>query len=165
MKKLCLYFLMMAVGMIAYSQKIDKSQVPDAVKKMFEVKINDTLTPAWEKTGEEYIASFTKGELKAQMVINSKAEWQKTVWVMPYQYVPQKIKDNILTGYAGFKVVKASIQYRADGDFYVIEAKKKKVVQTVFYNLKGEFVKVESNAPVKTTEKDVRPDIEKEKTD
>jgi hypothetical protein len=149
MKKVCLYFLMMAIGMVAYSQKVDKSQVPEAVKKMFQVKTNDTLTPAWEKTGEEYLASFTKGELKAQVVINSKAEWQKTVWVMPYQYVPQKIKDNVLSGYAGFKVVKASIQYRTDGDYYAIETKKKKVIQTILYNLKGEFVKIDGQPEVK----------------
>jgi hypothetical protein len=163
MKKLSLYFLMMAIGLVAYSQKIDKSKVPDAVKKMFEVKTNDTLTPAWEKFGEDYHASFTKGELKAQVVINSKAEWQKTVWVMSYQYVPQKIKDHVLATYAGFKVVKASIQYRTDGDFYAIEMKKKKVVQTIFYNLKSEFVKLELNTPVKSGDKDLRPEEQKEK--
>jgi hypothetical protein len=153
MKKLSLYFLMMAIGLVAYSQKIDKSQVPDPVKAMFHTKVNDTLTPAWERSGEDYLASFTKGELKAQMVINSKAEWQKTIWVMPYQYIPQKIKDNILTGYTGFKAVKASIQYRADGDFYVIEAKKKKEVKTITYNLKGEFVQVDPQPEVKKDEK------------
>lgn len=165
MKKLSLYLLIMAIGLVAYSQKIDKSQVPEAVKKMYEVKTNDTITPAWEKNGEIYIANFNKGELKAHVEINSKAEWQKTVWVMPYQYVPQKIKDNVATSYMGFKVVKASIQYRTDGDYYVIEAKKKKVIQTIFYNLKSEFVKVESNTPpVKTNNNDVRPE-EKEKTE
>lgn len=153
MKKLSLYFLIMAFGLLAYSQKIDKSQVPDPVKKMFEVKSNDTLTPAWEKTGEDYLASFAKGEMKAQVVINSKGEWQKTVWTLPYQYVPQKIKDNILTAYVGFKVVKASIQYRTDGDFYVIEAKKKKVTETIYYNLKSEFVKVDTPGEVKKEEK------------
>jgi hypothetical protein len=153
MKKLTLYFLMMGIGLIAYSQKVDKSQVPEAVKKMFQVKTNDTLTPVWEKTGEDYLASFTKGELKAQVLINSKAEWQKTVWEMPYQYVPQKIKDNMLAGYAGFKVLKASYQNRIDGEFYVIEAKKKKVTQTVYYSMKSEFVKVEPQGEVKQEEK------------
>lgn len=159
MKKLAVYFLLMAIGLIAYSQKIDKSQVPDAVKKMLEVKINDTLTPVWEKAGEEFMASFTKGELKALVVINSRAEWQKTVWTMPYQYVPQKIKDNVLTGYAGFKVVKASIQYRTEGDYYSIEMKKKKVVQTALYDLKGEFKKIELPGEVKS---DVKKDEKKE---
>jgi hypothetical protein len=153
MKKLSLYFLIMAIGLVAYSQKIDKSQVPDLVKKMFEVKTNDTLTPAWEKTGEDYMATFTKGEMKALVVINSKGEWQKTVWTLPYQYVPQKIKDHMLTTYEGFKVVKASIQYRTDGDFYVIEAKKKKVAETITYNVKSEFVKTDSPGEVKKEEK------------
>lgn len=165
MKKLCLYFLMMAIGMVAYTQKVDKSQVPEAVKKMFEVKTNDTLTPVWEKTGEDYIASFNKGELKAQVFITSQAVWQKTVWVMPYQYVPQKIKDNLLTSYAGFKVVKASIQYRTDGDYYAIEAKKKKEVQTILYNLKGEFVKIDGKPEVKTEGKDVKPNEKEVKTE
>ena len=160
MKKLSLYFLIMAIGLVAYSQKIDKSQVPDPVKKMFEVKTNDTLTPAWEKAGDNFLASFSKSEMKAQVVINSKGEWQKTVWTFPYQYVPQKIKDNILTGYAGYKVVKASIiQYLTDGDFYAIEMKKKKVVQTAVYDLKGEFKKLDSPLDVK---KEVKPEEKKE---
>jgi hypothetical protein len=167
MKKFTLYLLMMAVGLFAHAQKVDKSQVPEAVKKMFEVKTNDTLTPVWEKTGEIYTASFTKGELKAQVVIGSKAEWQKTIWDMPYQYVPQKIKDNILKDYAGFKVAKTTIQYRTDGDFYVIEVKKKKVIQTLNYDLKGEFKKVEQPLDVKTDVKkevktDVKTDVKKE---
>jgi hypothetical protein len=153
MKKLSLYFLIMAIGLVAYSQKLDKTQVPDPVKKMFEVKINDTLTPAWEKAGDNFLASFSKGEMKAQVVINSKGEWQKTVWTLPYQYVPQKIKDHMLTAYEGFKVIKASIQYRTDGDFYVIEAKKKKVAETLLYNLKSEFVKSDTPGEVKKEEK------------
>jgi hypothetical protein len=159
MKKLTLYLLMMAIGLIAYSQKIDKSQVPEAVKKMFEIKTNDTLTPVWEKSGDLYTAYFTKGELKAQVVIGSKADWQKTVWDMPYQYVPQKIKDKVLKDYAGFKVARVTIQYRTDGDFYVIEARKKKVTETLFYDLKGEFKKVDPPADVKT---DVKKDEKKE---
>jgi hypothetical protein len=159
MKKLTLSLLIMAVGLLAYSQKIDKSQVPEAVKKMFEVKTNDTITPVWEKSGEIYIASFTKGELKAQVVIGSKADWQKTIWDMPYQYVPQKIKDNLLKDYAGFKVAKTTIQYRTDGDFYVIETKKKKVSQTLNYDLKGEFKKVEQPVDAKTdVKKEVKTD-------
>jgi hypothetical protein len=163
MKKLTLYLLMMAMGLFVYSQKVDKSQVPEAVKKMFQVKTNDTLTPVWEKSGEIYTASFTKGELKAQVIIGSKADWQKTIWDMPYQYVPQKIKDNVLKNYAGFKVVKTTIQYRTDGDFYVLETKKKKVSQTLDYDLKGEFKKVEQPVEVKT---DVKTDVKKDaKTD
>ena len=150
---------MMAIGLIAYSQKVDKSQVPDGVKKMFEVKTNDTLTPAWEKSGDVYVASFTKGELKAQMTISSKAEWQNTIWDMPYQYVPQKIKANVQKDYAGYKVAGSTIQYRTDGDFYVLVAKKKKDTKTLYYDLKGEFKKVDPPADAKTeVKKDVKPD-------
>ena len=148
MKKLSLYFLMMAIGFIAFSQKIDKSQVPDPVKKLFETKINDTLTPVWEKKGDDFLATFPKAALKGEVWISSKTEWVKTIWTMPYEYVPQKIKDNVLTSYAGFKVSKASIRQSPDGDYYVIEAKKKKEIQTILYNLKGEFVKVEPAAGV-----------------
>jgi hypothetical protein len=149
MKKISLSLSLMTFVFFAFSQKIDKSQVPETVKKMLEVKMNDTLTPAWEKVGEDFLASFTKGEMKGQVFINSKGEWQKTVWILPYQYVPQKIKDHVHKAYEGFKVVKASIQYRTDGDFYVIEAKKKKVAETLLYNLKSEFVKSDTPGEVK----------------
>jgi len=135
----------MAIGLVAYSQKIEKSQVPESVKKMFETKMTDTtLTPQWEKVGENFLATFSKGELKAQVLITNRAEWLKTEWEMPYQYVPQKIKDNITKSYDGFKVEKASVQYRMDGDYYVIETKKKKTIQILDYDLKGEFIKIET---------------------
>lgn len=142
----------MTIGSITYSQKIDNSQVPGPVKKMFFTKVNDTLTPVWEKLGEEYQASFSKGDMKAQVVIDSKAVWQKTIWVIPYQYVPQKIKDNIFADYSGFKVSQVSIQYRSDGDFYVIEAKKKKEIKTITYSLKGELIKPEPEQEIKKVE-------------
>ncbi len=153
MKKLSLYLLMMAIGLITYSQKIDKSQVPESVKKMYEIKMNDTLSPAWEKVGTNFQASLSKGELKATVLINDRAEWQKTVWEMPYQYVPQKIKDNIAKSYEGFKVIKSSIQYRTDGDYYVFETKKKKLTQILDYDLKGDFIKIETPAEIKKEKK------------
>jgi len=145
MKKLILLLSIIFMVSIVSAQKIDKNQVPEAVKKMLFTKINDTLTPAWLKSGEIYNATFTKGELTASIDIKQSGEWLKTVWVMPYKYVPQKIKDNVTANYNGYKVVKSSIQYRTDGDYYIIEAKKKKDVKVLLYNLKSEFVKVDTD--------------------
>lgn len=143
---------MMAIGLIAYSQKIDKSQVPMHVKNTYLTKA-DTSSATWEKAGEEYIATAVKGEMISRIFISSTGEWKKSIFTIPYQYVPQKIKDNIVKDYPGFKVSNSFIQYRSDGDFYLIETKKKKEMQTVKYTIKGEFVKVfpgaDENADVK----------------
>jgi hypothetical protein len=145
MKKLSLFIAIILLGSVSFAQKIDKSQVPPAVKSMLYTKVQDTVGTTWEKTGEIYTASFTKGELLANVDIKQGGEWVKTAWILPYKYVPQKIKDNVVANYAGYKVLKSSIEYRTDGDYYVIKSKKKKDVKSLLYNLKGEFVKIDSD--------------------
>lgn len=143
MKKISFLIAVILLGSVAFAQKVEKSQVPLTVKQMLFTKVQDTLTPTWELSGEIYKASFMKGELSANVDIKQNGEWVKTVWGMPYKYVPQKIKDNVLASYADYKVVKSSIQYRTDGDYYVIETKKKKDIKILLYNLQSEFVKVD----------------------
>ena len=82
------------------------------------------------------------------MYISAIGEWKKSIYTIPIQYVPQTIKDNIAKDYPGFNVSKSYIQYSSDGDFYLIEIKKKKEVQTIKYTLKGEIVKVEPKTEV-----------------
>ncbi|HOV10159.1 MAG TPA: hypothetical protein PLT47_07710 [Bacteroidales bacterium] len=147
MKNISFCIAVILLATVSFAQKIDKSQVPPAVKLTYFNKIHDTVSmaPAWELTGEVYKASFVKGEMTANVSIKQSGEWVKTIWTIPYQYVPQKIKDNVATSYAGFKVMKSSIQYRADGDYYVIDIKKKKDVKVLLYNLKSEFIKLDSD--------------------
>lgn len=147
MKKISFCIAAILLTTLSFAQKIDKSQVPPAVKLTYFNKIHDTvaMVPSWELTGEIYKASFVKGEMTANVSIKQNGEWIKTVWGIPYQYIPQKIKDNVATGYAGFKVTKSSIQYRSDGDYYVIDIKKKKDVKSLLYNLKSEFIKIDSD--------------------
>lgn len=144
MKALNFLVCIMFAGTFAFAQQIDKSQVPMSVKKMLFTKIHDTLTPTWVKESETYHASYINGELTAVIDIKQTGEWLKTVWSLPYKYVPQKIKDNILANYEGYKTLKVTIQYRLDGDYYVVDIKKKKDTKTLLYNIKGEFVKNES---------------------
>ncbi|MEI6123630.1 MAG: PepSY-like domain-containing protein [Bacteroidota bacterium] len=150
MKKIFVLFVCSLIVLASSAQKVDKSNVPLEVKKMLFTKANDTLTPVWEKTVDYYKATFTKGELKAEIQIKENAEWIKTIWSLPYTYVPQKIKDNVLTAYPGAKVVSSTIQYRTDGDYYIIEAKKKKEIQLLYYSLKSEFIKIEPKVAVST---------------
>lgn len=143
MKKTILLIACSFIAVAGFAQKIDRKQVPLDVKKILLTKANDTITPVWEKESGFYKASFTKGELKAEIQIKENGEWIKSIWILPYTYVPQKIKDNVLTSFPGSKVVGASIQNRTDGDYYVIEAKKKKDIQLLYYSLKSEYIKAE----------------------
>ena len=81
--------------------------------------------------------------MKAEIQIKENGEWIKSIWTLPYTYVPQKIKDNVPTTFPDSKVIGASIQNRTDGDYYVIEAKKKKDIQLLYYSLKSEYIKTE----------------------
>ena len=143
MKKTILLIACSLIAVAGFAQKIDQKQVPLEVKKTLLNKANDTLSSVWEKESGFYKALFTKGELKAEIQIKENGEWIKSIWTLPYTYVPQKIKDTVLTSFPGSKVIGASFQNRTDGDYYFIEAKKKKDIQLLYYSLKSEYIKTE----------------------
>ncbi len=145
MKKLVFLLAVVFLSSVAFAQKISKGQVPPAVMQMMYTKTFDTVSPTWELAGDIYKASFSKGELFANVVIKQSGEWVKTAWTMPYKYVPQGIKDNVTANYKGYKVSSSAAEYRTDGDYYVISVKKAKDIKSLLYSLKGEFVKVESD--------------------
>lgn len=143
MKKVVFLLVVLFFSTLGFSQKISKSDVPAAVKTTLLSKLNDTIVSQWEKEGDVYKATLLKGEMTANAYINVNGVWNKTVWFMPYKYAPKKINEYILKNFPKYKVVTMSMQFRTDGDFYVINIKLKKDIQDVTFNMKSEFVKAE----------------------
>lgn len=143
MKTIIISLSILLFGITVNAQKIASDQVPMAVVNTFKTKISDTVNVVWNLAGDVYEATFTKGELTGHIFIKSTSIWEKSVWQLPYVYVPTRIKDHVAANYKGFKVQKSFLEYRTDGDFYVIEMKKKKLIQKATYNIKCEFLKVE----------------------
>jgi hypothetical protein len=143
MKKLVFLVVVLFFSTLGFAQKISTSQVPVAVKKTLLAKLNDTIVNQWEKDGDMYKAVMLKGEMTANAFINVNGVWNRTVWFMPYKYAPKKINEYIVKNFPKYKVTAMSMQFRTDGDFYVIDVKKKKEIQSVTFNMKSEFVRSE----------------------
>lgn len=143
MKKSLLLCLCSMIFLSSFAQKIDKKLVPMTVKNTLLVKVNDTVNPLWEMGKDFYTATLVKGELKGAIQIKENGEWIETIWTIPFTTVPNKIKDHLQKTYPDYKVTSTSIQYRSDGNYYIFEIKKKKDIQTLYYNLLNEFIKAE----------------------
>ena len=143
MKKVVFLLVVLFFSTFGFAQKVSKSEVPGPVKTTLLSKLNDTVVSQWEKDGDMYKAVLLKGEMTANAYININGVWNKTVWFMPYKYAPKKISEYITKTYPKYKVTAMSMQFRTDGDFYVIDIKLKKDIQSVTFNMKSEFVKTE----------------------
>jgi hypothetical protein len=145
MKRLLIIVICLIVGNIASAQKIAQSDVPESVLKAFKMKMTDTVAVTWELSNSYYTVRFTKSDLKANMVFSESAEWIWTRWEIPTQYLPKKVKEYITTNYAGYKTVKAIIEYKSGGEFYIVSLKKKKVTPIIRFSIRGDFVGIEES--------------------
>lgn len=142
MKKL-IVLLLLAFPFFLSAQKGNPITVPQAVLNTFKQKITDSVNVKWEKEKDYYEAKFTKNNLKAEVEIKEDGQWINTSWEIPLEYLPAKIKANITTSYPGYKIKEAEVEYRQDGDFYMVDVKKKKEELNLTYKINGEFVKSE----------------------
>jgi hypothetical protein len=142
MKKFIVLFILFFPFFVK-AQKGSELIVPQAVLNTFKQKITDSVNVKWEKKKDYYEASFTKNNLKGEVEIKEDGQWLKTSWEIPLEYLPSKIKSNITSSYSGYKIKETEVEYRQDGDFYVVEVKKKKEELSLTYKINGEFVKSE----------------------
>ena len=142
MKKLLVLFLAL-VPFILFAQKSKTIEIPQVVLNTFKQKITDSVEVKWEKQKDYYEAKFSKNNMKGEIEIKEDGQWLSTSWEVPLEYIPAKIKANITSAYAGYKIKEAEIEYKQDGNVYVIEVKKKKEELSLIYSITGEFVKAE----------------------
>lgn len=143
MKKLISVLAVVLIAGGLYAQKVAEKDVPPAVLSTFKSKITDSVSVVWSKDSALYEASFTKNNMPVEVEIKETGEWVMTEWGIPAEYLPKKIKHHVDSVYAGYKLVETTIAYRTDGNFYLIEVKKKKDTQELTYTLTCEFVKSE----------------------
>lgn len=144
MKKLFVFFIASILASAGFSQKIDGTQVPDAVLQTLKTRYNNTKDLVWEKADSNYIATFLMDESNTKAEFTAKGAWISTEWAFPIEYTPQAIKDTIAKKYAGYKIKEISVsEFPADGKLYVTMISKKKECMKVYFTLKNEFKKDE----------------------
>jgi hypothetical protein len=144
MKKLFAFIIASMIATAGFSQKIDGTQVPDAVQKTFKSRFANVNDAKWEKEDSLYSAEFLMDASKTEATFSDKGAWINTEWEFPIEYAPQSIKDYITKNYDGYKLKEISVsEFPVDGKLYVAEIMKKKECQKVYFTLKNEFKKDE----------------------
>ncbi len=144
MKKLLLFSVALIFSASCFSQKIDESDVPDAVKNTFKVRFPLAASTQWEKEDSLYNATFLMDQTTTEAEFSDKGAWIETEWEIPVEYTPKAIKNYMDTAYAGYKIRELEIMdYPVDGKLYKAEISKKKDCQNLYFTLNGEFKKNE----------------------
>ena len=144
MKKLFALIVITLFATVTFGQKIEESQVPDAVKLNLKAKFATAKDIAWEQKDTNYTGEFLMDEAKTAMTFDKKGNWLNTEWEIPAEYTPKGIKKYLDSAYAGSKIIElAVVEFPTDGKLYLTEVCKKKDCQKVYFSLKGEFKKAE----------------------
>jgi hypothetical protein len=144
MKKLFAFIIASVIASASFSQKIDGTQVPDAVQQTLKSRYNNAQNVVWEKADTVYTATFMMDESNTKAEFTDKGMWISTEWAFPIEYTPQAIKDTIAKHYAGYKLKEISVdEFPADGKVYIAMITKKKECMQVYFTLRCEFKKDE----------------------
>lgn len=144
MRKLFVISIALIFSASCFAQKIDESDVPDAVKSAFKVRFPGVTDAKWEKEDTLYNATFLMGQTATETEFSEKGTWLETEWEIPAEFTPQAIKSYIDTAYADYKLNEIELMdYPADGKLYKAEIRKKKDCQNLYFTVKSEFKKTE----------------------
>ena len=144
MKKLFLLSIVLIFASVTFGQKVDESQVPEAVKGTFKARFASVKTATWEKEDTIYAATFLMDETNTEAEFTEKGTWLNTEWEVPVEYTPQLVKKYLDSAYVGYKIKELSVtDFPTDGKVYVAEITKKKDCQEVYFSLAGIFKKAE----------------------
>lgn len=148
MKRIVVVSLLIVAGVYINVSNAFCQDIPDAVTNTYKSKLYEVLEAKWEIKDSMYIASFEKGETHGRMFITSSGEWVKTVWSIPEQYIPKRIKEYVNAEYPDYKTTSTEIEYKTSGEFYLMGLKKGKDCPVLRFALNTEFVGVDSPASV-----------------
>ena len=159
MKAIGLFFfaMMVSLGLCAYNAGVegdeseDSQKVSIAVLKAFGQKFPQAVGVEWEREWRFYVADFrspVEGMIPPLMCdmeawFDSGANWRMTVADVPFDKLPQVVKDGFAGGnYGTWKVDDAHIVERNGKDnIYIIEVEQRHMERDLYFNSRGELVK------------------------
>ncbi|HEV8284873.1 MAG TPA: hypothetical protein VGQ09_11225 [Chitinophagaceae bacterium] len=126
-------------GLLVNCQKLKESQVPAAVKAVFQ-KQYPNIKPSWDKEGANYEANFKKDGKEMSAVIEKNGTIVETETMIAVSELPQIVKTYMKEHYGNMKVKEAAKIVKANGEVnYEAEISHKDVV----FDGNGKFVKEE----------------------
>ncbi|HZJ59590.1 MAG TPA: PepSY-like domain-containing protein [Chitinophagaceae bacterium] len=137
MKGLLIMIVAAVVALSAFSQKLNESQVPAAVKTAFERKY-PSVKASWDKEDANYEANFKHDGKAMSAVIGKNGTVVETETDIPVTDLPKAVQDYMKKNYPGVKIEEAARIVKANGDVnYEAEVHHKDVI----FDAKGKYIK------------------------
>ena len=137
MKGLLIMIVAAVVALSAFSQKLNESQVPAAVKTAFERKY-PSVKASWDKEYANYEANFKHDGKAMSAVIDKNGTIVETETDIPVTDLPKAVQDYMKKNYPGVKIEEAARIVKANGDVnYEAEVHHKDVI----FDAKGKYIK------------------------
>ena len=137
MKGLLIMIVAAVVALSAFSQKLNESQVPAAVKTAFERKY-PSVKASWDKEDANYEANFKHDGKAMSAVIGKNGTVVETETDIPVTDLPKAVQDYMKKNYPGVKIEEAARIVKANGEVnYEAEVPHKDVI----FDAKGKYIK------------------------
>jgi len=142
MKKLfILLFSLLSIS--SYSQKLSINDIPEGVKKTFEVTHADILNPNWEKAGELFVAKYKGLSGPVELLFEPSGMLKLTKYYMDKKFMPLKIKNYLKSNSNGFKPSKFYYQVMQGQDNYIVEMAQGVKKKLMKFSIDGKFLSEE----------------------
>jgi hypothetical protein len=139
MKKFMLIVSIVALGTCANAQKIDKKNVPAAVKAKFAALYPNITDPKWDKENGNFEAGFdTKSTGEGSVLFDPKGNLLETEVEIELSQLPKGVLEYVKKNYPTLKVKEASKITDAKG-VVTFEAETKS--KDLIFNATGKFIK------------------------
>jgi hypothetical protein len=124
--KALLILLIIGFSINLYSQSVEESLVPDAVKKSFQNKFKSTSTPDWTMENGVYSVDFYNGDFKGTASFNKDGSFEKSDVEIDLASTPEVIKSYVSTNFNGLKIdhVRQILSKNKEENNYYINASK-----------------------------------------
>jgi len=137
MKGLLIMIVAAVIALSVFSQKLNESQVPAAVKTAFEKKY-PSVKASWDKEDANYEANFKHDGKAMSAVIGKNGTVVETETDIPVTDLPKAVQDYMKKNYPGVKIEEAARIVKANGDVnYEAEVHHKDVI----FDAKGKYIK------------------------
>ena len=126
-----------------YSQKIAFNDLPDGVKKTFELSRPDVKDAEWTKDSTTCVAKFNGDSGPVTLIYELSGMLKTTRYTMDVQYAPQKIKDYVTANFPKYKIKIFFEDITLGADTYQVEIILKKDKKTLKFQPDGTFIEIQ----------------------
>lgn len=140
MKYLFFGFILMITISVSKAQDIPESEIPVSVKKNFSNFFQDAENIKWQKSVDNYIVLFNKGEVKGKAILNQRGNLIRGEEDVAEKDLPANIKPIIEKDCAGYTITRIVKVQENARFFYSIETMKGKENKTLLFNTNGELI-------------------------